>query len=173
VAGVTKADFDSALSSDDLGWLVSLSALWVLLKGIVHPDEQAVRRWRDPRHPRLQSWSRQLASFVPALDALSAVVDVVAGYADAPRWWRAAGGTNVLTALVLRTRTVLIGDRSCGVSPEMDFVADRVAIVLPLNNSGTGRDAGTKGMLGGEVNRDDVGVLLHHGGYWHCAQDGW
>jgi isopentenyl diphosphate isomerase/L-lactate dehydrogenase-like FMN-dependent dehydrogenase len=39
VAGVIKAVFDSALSSDDLDWLASLSPLRVLLKGILHPDE--------------------------------------------------------------------------------------------------------------------------------------
>jgi isopentenyl diphosphate isomerase/L-lactate dehydrogenase-like FMN-dependent dehydrogenase len=42
VAGVIKAVFDSALSSDDLDWLSSLSPLRVLLKGILHPDVQGV-----------------------------------------------------------------------------------------------------------------------------------
>ena len=42
VSGVINAAFDSTLSSDDLDWLSSLSPLRVLLKGILHRDEQGV-----------------------------------------------------------------------------------------------------------------------------------
>ena len=110
VAAEANAVFDPALCWDDLDWLASLSPLPLLLKGILHPGD-AVRAVDFGARAVLVSnhGGRQLDSAVAALDALPAVVEAVAGRAEVLVDGGVRRGTDVLKALALGARAVLIG----------------------------------------------------------------
>ena len=101
---------ESASTWDDLEWLASLSPLPVLLKGILHPAD-AVRAVEYGTQAILVSnhGGRQLDSAVATLDALPAVVEAVAGRAEVLVDGGVRRGTDILTALALGARAVLIG----------------------------------------------------------------
>jgi 4-hydroxymandelate oxidase len=110
VAAEVNAVFDPTLNWGDLDWLASLSPLPVLLKGILHPDD-AVRALEYGTQAILVSnhGGRQLDSAVAALDALPAVVEAVAGRVEVLVDGGVRRGTDVLKALALGARAVLIG----------------------------------------------------------------
>src|SRR5215218_9656446 len=110
VAAEINAVFDPTLNWDDLERLASLSPLPVLLKGILHPED-AVRALEYGAHAILVSnhGGRQLDSAVAALDALPAVVEAVAGRVEVLVDGGVRRGTDVLKALALGARAVLIG----------------------------------------------------------------
>ena len=101
---------EPALTWDDLEWLASLSPMPVLLKGILHPED-AVRALEYGTQAILVSnhGGRQLDSAVAALDALPAVVEAVAGRVEVLVDGGVRRGTDVLKALALGARAVLIG----------------------------------------------------------------
>jgi 4-hydroxymandelate oxidase len=110
VAAEINAVFDPTLNWDDLDWLTSLSPMPVLLKGILHPADAAraldygVRAILVSNHG-----GRQLDGAVATLDALPAVVNAVAGRAEVLVDGGVRRGTDVLKALALGARAVLIG----------------------------------------------------------------
>jgi 4-hydroxymandelate oxidase len=110
VAAEVNAVFDPTLNWNDLDWLTSLSPLPVLLKGVLHPDD-AVRVIEYGTRAILVSnhGGRQLDSAVAALDALPAVVEAVAGRAEVLVDGGVRRGTDILKALALGARAVLIG----------------------------------------------------------------
>jgi 4-hydroxymandelate oxidase len=101
---------ESALTWDDLDWLAALSSLPVIPKGILHPDD-AVRAVDHGVRAVIVSnhGGRQLDSAVAPLDALPAVVEAVAGRAEVLVDGGVRRGTDVLKALALGARAVLIG----------------------------------------------------------------
>ena len=101
---------ESALTWDDLDWLASLSPLPVIPKGILHPDD-AVRAVEHGAPAMVVSnhGGRQLDSAVAALDALPAVVEAVGGRAEVLVDGGVRRGTDVVKALALGARAVLIG----------------------------------------------------------------
>jgi 4-hydroxymandelate oxidase len=101
---------EPALTWDDLEWLASLSPLPVLLKGVLHPAD-AVRAIEYGIRAILVSnhGGRQLDNAVAALDALPAVVEAVAGRVEVLVDGGVRRGTDVLKALALGARAVLIG----------------------------------------------------------------
>jgi 4-hydroxymandelate oxidase len=105
-----NAAFDPALTWDDLEWLASLSPLPILLKGILHPAD-AVRALEYGARAILVSnhGGRQLDHAVASLDALPAVVDAVAGRAEVYLDGGIRRGTDILKALALGARAVLVG----------------------------------------------------------------
>jgi 4-hydroxymandelate oxidase len=105
-----NAAFDPALTWDDLEWLASLSPLPILLKGILHPAD-AVRALEYGARAILVSnhGGRQLDHAVASLDALPAVVDAVAGRAEILLDGGIRRGTDILKALALGARAVLVG----------------------------------------------------------------
>jgi 4-hydroxymandelate oxidase len=110
VAGAVNAVFDPAVSWDDLEWLASLSQLPVIAKGILHPDDavraidHGVRAIAVSNHG-----GRQLDSAVAALDALPHVVDAVAGRVEVLVDGGVRRATDILKALALGARAVMIG----------------------------------------------------------------
>jgi 4-hydroxymandelate oxidase len=102
--------FDPALTWRDLDWLASLSPLPILLKGILHPAD-AVRALDYGARAILVSnhGGRQLDHAIATLDALPAVVEAVAGRAEVLLDGGVRRGTDVLKALALGARAVLIG----------------------------------------------------------------
>jgi 4-hydroxymandelate oxidase len=110
LARVVNTVYDPALSWSDLGWLASLSALPILLKGVLHPDD-AVRAVESGTRAIVVSnhGGRQLDGAVSTLDALPAVVDAVAGRAEVLLDGGVRRGTDVLKALALGAQAVMIG----------------------------------------------------------------
>ncbi len=109
-SGAVPTTFDPAFAWHDLDWLASLSPLPILLKGILHQDDAA----RSIDHGAQgiivsNHGGRQLDSAVAALDALPAVAAAVAGRADILLDGGVRRGTDVLTALALGARAILIG----------------------------------------------------------------
>ena len=142
VAAEINAVFDPAVHWNDLEWLASLSPLPVLLKGILHPADAAraldygVRAILVSNHG-----GRQLDGAVATLDALPAVVDSVAGRAEVLVDGGVRRGTDVVKALALGARAVLIGrpihwglaiDGEAGVRHVLELLRAELALDLML-----------------------------------------
>ena len=118
VAAEVNAVFDPALSWQDLDWLASLTPLPLVLKGVLHPSDARRAVEHGARGLVVSNHGgRQLDSAVATLDALPAVVDAVAGRAEVLLDGGIRRGTDVLKALALGARAVLIGRPPCGASP--------------------------------------------------------
>lgn len=105
-----NAVFDPRLSWADLDWLASLSSIPIILKGILHPAD-AVRAMDAGARAIVVSnhGGRQLDGAVAALDALPAVAAAVDGRAEVLVDGGVRRGTDVLKALALGARAVLLG----------------------------------------------------------------
>jgi 4-hydroxymandelate oxidase len=101
---------EPALTWDDLDGLASLTPLPVIPKGILHPED-AARAFDHGARALIVSnhGGRQLDSAVASLDALPAVVAAVAGRGEVLVDGGIRRGTDVLKALALGARAVLIG----------------------------------------------------------------
>ena len=106
----TAPALESALTWDDLDWLAALSSLPVVPKGILHPDD-AQRAVDQGAQAVIVSnhGGRQLDGAVASLAALPAVVEAVGGRAEVLVDGGVRRGTDVLKALALGARAVLIG----------------------------------------------------------------
>jgi 4-hydroxymandelate oxidase len=104
------ASWETALTWNDLDWLASLSPLPVIPKGILHPDD-ACRAFDHGAQAVIVSnhGGRQLDGAVASLDALPAVAEAVAGRGELLLDGGIRRGTDVLKALALGARAVLIG----------------------------------------------------------------
>lgn len=101
---------EAALTWDDLDWLASLSPLPVIPKGILHPADAAIAvEHGAPAVIVSNHGGRQLDSAIATLDALPAVVAAVSGRAEVLVDGGIRRGTDVLKALALGARAVLIG----------------------------------------------------------------
>ena len=110
VAAEINAVFDPTLTWDDLDWLASLSPLPVLLKGILHPADAVLAVEYGARAILVSNHGgRQLDSAVAALDALPGVVVAVTGRVVVLVEGGVRRGTDVVKALALGARAVLIG----------------------------------------------------------------
>ena len=105
-----SAVWEPALSWDDLDWLASLTPLPVIPKGILHPDD-AVLAFEHGAAAVIVSnhGGRQLDSAIAALDALPAVVEAAGDRGEILVDGGVRRGTDVLKALALGARAVLIG----------------------------------------------------------------
>jgi len=101
---------DPALTWNDLAWLRSITRLPVLVKGLVRPDD-AVRAVEHGAAGVVVSnhGGRQLDTAPATIDVLPAVVDAVAGRAEVLVDGGVRRGTDVVKALALGARAVLIG----------------------------------------------------------------
>ncbi len=101
---------EPALTWADLDWLAALSPLPVVPKGILHPAD-AVRAIDHGARAIVVSnhGGRQLDGGIAALDALPAVAAAVAGRGEVLLDGGVRRGTDILTALALGARAVLIG----------------------------------------------------------------
>jgi 4-hydroxymandelate oxidase len=110
VSDAVPTTFDPAFTWHDLDWLASLSPLPILVKGILHPDDADRAIGHGAQGVIVSNHGgRQLDSAVAALDALPAVAAAVAGRAEVLLDGGVRRGTDVLTALALGARAVLIG----------------------------------------------------------------
>jgi 4-hydroxymandelate oxidase len=104
------AALDAALGFDDLAWLREVSGLPVVVKGVLRGDD--ARRCVDAGAAAVvvsNHGGRQLDSAVATADALPEVVDAVEGRAEVYVDGGIRTGTDVLKALALGARAVLVG----------------------------------------------------------------
>ena len=102
--------FDPTLTWDDVKWLKKISGLPVIVKGIVHPDDAALATKNGVDGVIVSNHGgRQLDHTVATLDALPAIVDAVGGKCEVFLDGGVRRGTDVLKAICLGARAVLIG----------------------------------------------------------------
>jgi isopentenyl diphosphate isomerase/L-lactate dehydrogenase-like FMN-dependent dehydrogenase len=98
------------LTWDYIGWLKSASQLPVILKGILAPEDAALAVERGADAIVVSNHgARQLDSVVATIDALPAVVDAVGGKIPVLMDGGVRRGTDVMKALAIGARAVLIG----------------------------------------------------------------
>jgi len=99
-----------ALSWRDLEWIRSVTNLPIVLKGILHPDDAKIGIEEGASGIIVSNHGgRQLDQVVTPLDCLPAVVDAVAGRAEVMIDGGVRRGTDVIKALALGARAVLLG----------------------------------------------------------------
>ena len=104
------AAWERALTWDDLDWLASLSPLPVIPKGILHPEDARLAFDHGAQAVIVSTHGgRQLDGAVASLDALPAIADAVAGRGELLLDGGIRRGTDILKALALGARAVLIG----------------------------------------------------------------
>ncbi len=135
-------EFKPSNTWDDLAWAVSASRLPVIVKGILHPDD-AVRAL-DLGAAAVDvsnHGGRQLDRSIAAIDALPAVADAVAGRAPVLMDSGIRRGTDVLTALALGARAVMLGrpvlwslawGGEAGVGRALDLLSAEIGLALRL-----------------------------------------
>jgi 4-hydroxymandelate oxidase len=107
---VVTHEFEPALTPDDVGWLCGLSALPVVVKGVQRADD-AVRCVDAGAAAVVVSnhGARQLADAPATADILAEVVDAVAGRAEVYVDGGVRRAPDVVKALALGARAVLVG----------------------------------------------------------------
>jgi 4-hydroxymandelate oxidase len=104
------AKWDAAITWTDLEWLVSSTRLPVVVKGVLAAEDARLAVQHGAKAIQVSNHGgRQLDSAIAALDALPAVVEAVGTEAEVLLDGGVRRGTDVLKALALGARAVLIG----------------------------------------------------------------
>jgi 4-hydroxymandelate oxidase len=142
--GDTYGDDDIKPSNtwDDLAWVVGATRLPVIVKGVLHPDDAIRALDLGAAGVGVSNHGgRQLDGSIAALDALPAVVDAVAGRAPVLFDSGIRRGSDVLLALALGARAVMLGrpvlwalawGGEVGVGRAFDMLAAEVELALGL-----------------------------------------
>jgi len=134
--------FDASLTWEAVAWLRSLTTLPILLKGILTAEDArlAVDHGADGIIVSNHG-GRQLDGSTPAIVALPEVVDAVGGRTPVFMDGGIRRGTDVLKALALGARAVLIGraylwglaaDGEAGVSAVLSLLRDELQLAMAL-----------------------------------------
>ena len=101
---------DEALSWEDIAWLRSLTNLPILLKGILRPDDAELAVEHGAAGIIVSNHGgRQLDGVPASIEALPAIVEAVEGRVEVYMDGGVRRGTDVLKALALGARAVLVG----------------------------------------------------------------
>ena len=133
---------DPALTPKDIEWVREISGLPVIVKGIVRGDDAA----RAVEHGASgivvsNHGGRQLDTSIPSIMALPEVVDAVAGRAEVLVDGGIRRGTDVIKALALGARAVLVGrpvlwglavDGEAGVRSVLELLRQEVDLAMAL-----------------------------------------
>jgi 4-hydroxymandelate oxidase len=137
-----SATTDPALAWRDLDWLRGLSPLPLVIKGVLRADD--ARRAADAGAAAIvvsNHGGRQLDGAIASLDALPAVAAAVAGRLEVLMDGGIRRGSDVLTALALGARAVMIGrpvlwglavDGEAGAAWVLALLRDEVDLALAL-----------------------------------------
>ncbi|MFO1456684.1 MAG: alpha-hydroxy acid oxidase [Steroidobacteraceae bacterium] len=108
--GYVNRMFDPALSFRDLEWIAAQTSLPVLVKGVVRPDDAVAALDHGARGVLVSNHGgRQLDASPAPADVLAPIVDAVAGRAPVLVDGGIRRGVDVLRALALGARAVLVG----------------------------------------------------------------
>ncbi|HUZ03293.1 MAG TPA: alpha-hydroxy acid oxidase [Thermomicrobiaceae bacterium] len=142
IAAYTGARFEPDLSWEDLDWLAGLTPLPVVAKGILAPDDARLATEHGARAVIVSNHGgRQLDSAVATLDALPAVARAVEDRAEVLLDGGVRRGTDVLKALALGARAVMLGrpyifglaaDGEAGVVRVLELLRAEVANAMAL-----------------------------------------
>jgi 4-hydroxymandelate oxidase len=142
LAGYFASLLDPALTWRDLAWLRSITRLPVVVKGVVRADDAA----RAAEHGASavvvsNHGGRQLDTAPATIDALPAIADAVAGRCEVLLDGGVRRGTDVVKALALGARAVLVGrpilwglavDGAPGVARVLELLRAEVDLALAL-----------------------------------------
>ncbi|MGB3510213.1 MAG: alpha-hydroxy acid oxidase [Microcoleaceae cyanobacterium] len=134
---------DPALTWKDIEWLQSLTSLPVVVKGILRGDD-AIRAVEHGAKAIIVSnhGGRQLDSTIATIDALSEVVAAVGNQVDVLMDGGIRRGTDILKALALGAKAVLIGrpilwglavDGEAGVCHMLELLRDELDVAMALS----------------------------------------
>ena len=147
LTGYVNSLMDPSISWDDLEWLVSASAVPVLVKGVVRGDDAA----RCAEHGAAgivvsNHGGRQLDTSIATIEALAEVVEAVDDRVDVLLDGGVRRGTDVVKALAVGGKGVLLGrpilwglavDGSDGVRAVLDIVRDELDTAMALCGAST------------------------------------
>ena len=142
LATYVASRWDPSLTWESVAWLRSITGMPIVLKGILAADD-AVRAVAHGAHGLVVSshGGRQLDTAIATADALPRIVDAVAGKAEVFVDGGIRRGTDVLKALALGARAVLIGrpylwglavDGEAGVRHVMALLRDELTLAMAL-----------------------------------------
>lgn len=150
LAAYAAEEFDRSLTFDDLTWLRDVSGLPIVVKGILRADDAVSAVAAGAAAIGVSNHgARQLDTAVATADALPAIVDAVAGRAEIYVDGGIRRGTDVLKAIALGARAVLVGrpilwglatGGSDGVRDVLAELADEFARALTLCGTPTPAD---------------------------------
>ena len=136
---------DAALTPTDIAWVREVSGLPVVVKGIVRGDD-AVRAVEHGAEGIVVSnhGGRQLDTSIPTVTALPEVVDAVAGRAEVYVDGGIRRGTDVIKAIALGARAVLVGrpvlwglavNGEAGVSAVLELLRKEIDLAMGLSGA--------------------------------------
>jgi 4-hydroxymandelate oxidase len=142
LADFFAAEHDASLSWDDLAWLRSVSPMPLVLKGVMTAEDAKLAADAGVDGIIVSNHGgRQLDGVPAALDALPEVVDAVEGRVEVLMDGGVRRGTDVLKALALGARAVLIGrpylwglvcDGEAGVRQVLEMLRDELVLAMQL-----------------------------------------
>jgi len=133
---------DGSLAWEDVAWLASLTPMPLVLKGVLRGDD--ARRGVDAGAAAIivsNHGGRQLDGSPATIDVLSEVVDAVEGRAEVLVDGGIRRGTDVMKALAMGARAVLVGrpylwglavDGQAGVRRVLELLRDDFALAMAL-----------------------------------------
>jgi isopentenyl diphosphate isomerase/L-lactate dehydrogenase-like FMN-dependent dehydrogenase len=139
--------FDPSLSWEALRWLCSITSLPVVVKGVLAPADARLCIEHGARGIGVSNHGgRQLDTVVSSCDALSPIVDAVRGEAEVYVDGGIRRGTDVMKALAMGARAVLVGrpylwalgvDGERGVRRVLTLLRDDLALSMALAGTPT------------------------------------
>jgi 4-hydroxymandelate oxidase len=141
---------DPALTWDAVAWLTSITRLPVLVKGVLRGDDAALAVQAGARGVIVSNHGgRQLDGSIAAIDALPEVVEAVAGRVDVLVDGGVRRGTDIVKAIALGARAVLLGrpllwglavDGEAGARHVLELLRDELDLAMALCGAGTLED---------------------------------
>jgi isopentenyl diphosphate isomerase/L-lactate dehydrogenase-like FMN-dependent dehydrogenase len=152
-----SAAFDSALSWADVAELASQTALPVIVKGILTPDDARLAAAHGAAGVVVSNHGgRQLDTVLSGADALPAVADAVGGEIDVLVDGGIRRGTDVVKALALGARAVMVGRPvlwglavagAAGAQRVLTLLLDELANALVLTGAGAAENLNAGAVL--------------------------
>jgi 4-hydroxymandelate oxidase len=136
---------DAAVTPKDIAWVHEVSGLPVIVKGVVRGDD-AVRAVEHGARAIVVSnhGGRQLDTAIPSITALPEVVEAVAGRAEVYVDGGIRRGTDVIKAVALGARAVMLGrpvlwglavDGEAGVSALLALLRQEIDLAMGLSGA--------------------------------------
>jgi 4-hydroxymandelate oxidase len=133
---------DQSLTWDEVGWLASVTRLPVLVKGVLRGDDAALAVEAGAAGVIVSNHGgRQLDGAVAAIDALPEVAEAVAGRVDVLMDGGVRRGTDIVKAIALGARGVLLGrpllwglavDGETGARHVLELLRDELDLAMAL-----------------------------------------